>query len=293
MQIKQTDVTILNSRGAALAATVFQPDVDSKAIETAVMLAPATGIKRQFYDAFANHLAEQGFAVVTFDNEGIGESKQGSGFAAVKKSDASLVTWGQHDMSAVLQKIKTEFPHARYHLVGHSAGGQLFGLMSNHADFSSVFNVACSSGCIANMRGLHQLKARWFMECFIPISNLIFGCARNDKVGMGEPLPKKVAKNWRDWCNGTGYVATAFGTDVLEHYYNEVILPAMWVNAIDDEIANNENVADMIRVFPHMQATTKTLVPAEHGLKEIGHMKFFSRKSHMLWGMATEWIRTH
>lgn len=286
----QTNITLTNDRGANLAGTLFTPDQQtSSQITNAIMIAPATGIKHQFYTGFAEYLCGQGFGVISFSNEGICDSLEGN----LKDCTASLITWGRSDMFAGLERLKSEFPNAKYHLVGHSAGGQLFGLMDNHLDLTSVFNVACSSGQIANMRLSHKAKAMWFMDCFIPASNLLFGYARNDVVGMGEPLPKLVAKNWRDWCNGAGYIATAFGTDVTKHYYNEVTLPAMWINAPDDDIANDKNVADMMRVFPNMQGQTKTLIPSDYGLKEIGHMKFFSRKSNMLWTLATEWIKEH
>ena len=66
-----------------LSATLFTPKQPAKA---AIMIGPATGIKRQFYSAFATYLCEQGFGVITFDNRGIGGSVKGS----VKQSDASL-----------------------------------------------------------------------------------------------------------------------------------------------------------------------------------------------------------
>ncbi|XQF94486.1 hypothetical protein ACOBV9_19070 (plasmid) [Pseudoalteromonas espejiana] len=38
------------------------------------MIAPATGIKQQFYANFATYLQQHGFGVITFDNRGIGQS---------------------------------------------------------------------------------------------------------------------------------------------------------------------------------------------------------------------------
>lgn len=290
-EIKTFDISITTNRNAILSATVFQPQQDSNELKTSILLAPATGIKRQFYQAFASYLAQHGYGVITFDNEGIGDSKQSS--SSLKDSDASLITWGRADMTAVLERLESEFPNANYHLIGHSAGGQLFGLMPNHANFTSVFNVACSSGQISNMTLKDKVMAKWFMEFFIPVNNLAFGYTKTDVVGMGEPLPKKVAQQWRKWCNGSGYIATDFDKEVTEHFYDDVTLPAMWINSPDDHIANDKNVADMIRVFPNMQATTKTLQPSDYGLSEIGHMKFFSRKSEVLWKMAIEWIDKH
>ena len=64
----------------------------------------------------------------------------------------------------------------------------------------------------------------------------------------------------------------------------------MWVNATDDDIAVNENIADMLTVYKKITADTLTLSPQENGLSEIGHMKFFSRKSRPLWQHVLNWL---
>lgn len=280
------DIIITTEHPATLTATVFSPNIPLK---SAVMIAPATGIKRQFYQNFAQFLAKHGYGVLTFDNEGIGGSLVGD----ITKSNASLISWGRYDMTAVLYELMAQFPNTSYHLVGHSAGGQLFGLMPNYQHLSSVFNIGCSSGRIRNMAMPYRAKAMYFMDIFIPMSNLLFGYTKTALVGMGENLPKNVANQWREWCNGSGYIQTAFGKTVQTHYYHDISLPALWLNAPDDDIANDKNVADMIRVFPKMQAQTKTLYPQDYGLTEIGHMKFFSRKSEILWQLAVDWLDNH
>ena len=284
--VTQTEQTIICDDKVTLAATLFQP---VKPLKGAVLIGPATGIKQQFYASFARYLAQSGYGVLTFDNRGIGQSLHGK----IKHSEATLQCWGEKDMPAALEQLKREFPNTRYHLIGHSAGGQLFGLMPNANDISSVFNFASSSGRLKNMKLSYKFPAHFFMNFFIPVSNLLFGHTKSQWVGMGEPLPKQVARQWQIWCNGQGYVKTTFGKTVHQHWYDELTMPSMWVNAVDDQIAINENVADMVSVFTQLPAETKTLNAADHGLKEIGHMKFFSRQSQQLWSLATDWLARH
>lgn len=280
------DITITCQDNCVIKGTVFVPEHKLKG---AVMMAPATGIKRQFYSAFASYLAEQGYGVITFDNRGIGQSLSGE----VRKSNASLQCWGEQDLPAVLTQLQHMFPNTSYHLVGHSAGGQLVGLMHNCMQLSSIYNVACSSGSLRNMKMPYFAKAHFFMNIFIPLSNFFSGHTKSQLFGMGEPLPRLAAAQWRNWCNGQGYVRTAFGRSVTKHYYDELTTPSMWIRAVDDDIANEENVAEMISVFRKTTATSLTVCPSQYGLKEIGHMKFFSRKSQVLWPHVTSWLERY
>ena len=281
-------LTIMTDRNQTLAATVYRP---SDAVKTAIMIAPATGIKRQFYHNFATYLAEHGFGVLTFDNEGIGESLT----TDLAKCDASLISWGRHDMPAVLDALQDEFADAVYHLIGHSAGGQLIGLMPNYNMLASVFNVACSSGRIKNMAMPYKAKAMFFMDALIPIANLALGYTPSDKMGMGEPLPRGVARQWRKWCNGAGYIKTAFGKSIHTHFYDEISMPSLWLGFSDDDIANSENMDDMIRVFTRMPIEKRFLDPKDFGVSSIGHMRYFSSKTNAqapaLWQMAVDWLR--
>ena len=286
----QTDIyalSIMTERNRALAATVYRPKDEVKA---ALMIAPATGIKRQFYHNFATYLAASGFGVLTFDNEGIGESLSSD----LAKCDASLISWGRHDMPAALDALQDEFSDVTYHLIGHSAGGQLIGLMPNYKALTSVFNVACSSGQIKNMDMPYKLKAMGFMDAFIPLTNLTFGYTPADKIGMGEPLPRGVARQWREWCNGAGYIKTDFGKSIHTHFYDEIDIPALWLGFSDDEIANSKNIDDMIRVFSKMPVEKRFFEPKEFGLNSIGHMRYFSSKTNakapQLWQMAVDWL---
>ncbi len=281
-----TDVKITCVDQFAIAATIYSP---KKSLKGAILIGPATGIQRQFYANFAAFLAEHGYGVITFDNRGIGGSLIGS----VSESDASLQCWGEKDMPAVLEQLKTTFPNTKYHLIGHSAGGQLVGLMHNAKDFTSIFNFASSSGQLKNMSGTYAIKAHFFMNFFIPLSNTLYGHTKSQWLGMGEPLPKVVAQQWREWCNSEGYVKASFGKTIHSHFYDDLSTPSMWVNADDDDIAIDANVEDMLSVFTKINAEKLTLSAGDYALDEIGHMKFFSRKSQVLWIHALNWLEKH
>ena len=162
--------------------------------------------------------------------------------------------------------------------------------MPNAKELSSVFNYACSSGKLTNMKFPFNIKAQVFMNIFIPISNLIFGCTKAHWMGMGEPLPRHVGRQWKEWCNGRGYIKTTFGKEVQEHWYDEFEVSSFWVNASDDDIANTKNVKDMLKVFTILKAKTLELNPQDYNFKDIGHMKFFSKRKKALWPLVLNWL---
>ncbi len=285
-QFESKEIKITCPDGIALAATLFEPQ---KTLKGAIIIGPATGIKRQFYSHFARHLANHGYGVITFDNRGIGQSC----LDGVEKSDATLQCWGEIDMPSALHTLQLVFKDTKYHLIGHSAGGQLAGLMHNSDQLSSMYNIGSSSGQLKNMKMPYLFKAYFFMNFFIPLSNRLFGYTKSQWFGMGEPLPKGVAAQWSLWCNGQGYCQTSFGKSINKHQYDDLTLPSIWLRAIDDDIANGANVEDMISVFKNIDAKMVTLTPSDYDLKEIGHMKFFSRKSKVLWQHTLSWLATH
>ncbi|PWJ43014.1 alpha/beta hydrolase family protein [Sediminitomix flava] len=282
--IHKEDIRITCSDQFQLAGTLYKPQTNTKG---AIMLAPATGIRRRFYNSFATFLAEQGFGVISFENRGIGDSINGS----INSINASLVNWGVLDMRAVLEELKSQFPNQSYHLVGHSAGGQLVGLMENASELKSMFSFASSSGSLSNMEYPFKFSALFFLNFFIPFSNLFFGKTNSQWVGMGEPLPKKVASQWSKWCNSKGYVEADFGKEIKNHHYNTLSRPSMWLYATDDGIANHKNVNDMVRVFPKSETEIVALHPKELGIKTLGHMSFFSSKNKNLWKYALDWLK--
>lgn len=282
------DISFQCEDGYILASTLYTPSKEI-ANGNAVLFAPATGMKRGFYNSMAAHLTSLGYSCLTFENRGIGDSLRGP----LKDCEASLIDWGSLDLVGAFNELKRCFPNHKYHIIGHSAGGQLIGLIPNWKDIRSVFNFACSSGQVAQMKAPFRYQARLFLNIFIPLSNRVFGYTKSEWVGMGESLPLQVAVDWRDWCNAKGYVETDFGKRIKNHWFYDIDCPSLWVNACDDHIANNDNVDDITRVFKKLPIERIELDPSIEGVQEIGHMKFFSKKSEKLWPYLTNWLEKH
>ena len=191
-------VDILCADGQRLRGHFLQ--ASGAAVGLPVLLSPATGVKQHFYLRFARWLAAQGHDVLVFDYRGIGLSLQGP----LKDCRATLAEWGQLDQVAALDWLVARTGAPEVVLVGHSAGGQMIGLLPNHRRVARLVGVAASTGWFKQMRLAFALKARLGLLCLVPLGIRLKGYAPTSALGLGENLPSEVGRQWGQWCAAGG-----------------------------------------------------------------------------------------
>ncbi|HAA07894.1 MAG TPA: alpha/beta hydrolase [Acinetobacter schindleri] len=246
-----------------------------------ILICPATGITAQFYHNFNVWLQAQGYDVLCFDFRGIGQSLNGP----LKKSKASIVQWGQLDIPAAIDALRDRTKAEQVILVGHSAGGQLLGIVPNYDKVAKVIAVSGSTGHVKGLKGRTKLLAPVMFDVIFPLSRFTLGYGPTSKIGMGENLPKDVAKQWAQFCSKPGYVLNAIGKTVAKtaNHHEQITCPITVLWSSDDEIATEANVKDLIRLYPNAQTSHKELRPSSFGHKAIGHMLMFKRSHQNLW----------
>lgn len=264
--------------GYQLTATIFPAQKENDAL-LPILICPATGIKQGFYRAFATWLAEQGYLVMSFDFRGIGQSLHGS----VKDSTASIDDWGVLDLPTAIQHLiqLSQKPHII--LMGHSAGGQLLGVAENYHRVKKWIMFGCSTGYVPQLGGKTRWLAPIMFDVIFPISSKIKGYGATKMIGMGENLPKKVAKQWADFCKTGRYIQYSIGKTIEHDYHAEISCPIHSFYATDDEIATEKNVRDFLALFPKAEIHLHQYQPKQHGFKQIGHMLWFKSSHQKLW----------
>lgn len=252
-----------------------------------VLLCPATGVKQHFYLRFASWLAAQGHDVLVFDYRGVGLSLHGR----LKDSRATLAEWGQQDQVAALDWLVRRTGREQVLLVGHSAGGQMIGLLPNHHHVSRLVGVATSTGWLRGMRTGFRLKACFGLRMALPVGALIKGYAPTAVLGLGENLPARVGIQWGQWCAAGGYATNAVKGRPQEDFHHEIRIPITVFHATDDDIANPTTVADLLRTFPAARKQVRHIAPREHGLKSIGHIDWFRSSHQVLWPLLAQALR--
>lgn len=276
------NISITCADGYSLSAR-FYPAVTQSGTATKtpnpILICPATGIVKGFYHAFAVWLAEQGHAVMSFDFRGIGESLYGK----LKDSQASIQDWGQLDIPAAIEALLSRTQSDQVILIGHSAGGQLLGIAPNYAKVKQVIAIACSTGHVKGLKGRTKIMAPVMFNLIFPISSAFKGYGATKMLGMGENLPKNVAKQWALFCSKPGYVKNAIGKTIFDDFHDQIEIPitAFWVT--DDEIATEANVKDLLRLYPNATTQIIKVEPKEYEHSAIGHMLMFKKSHQNIW----------
>ena len=267
--------------GYALGATLYRP---AKPNGRAVQIHAATGVKQDYYARFAAYLAGRGFTVLTFDYRGIGRSLRSS----LRKLRARMRDWAELDAAGALDFLEKNFSHTRILAVGHSFGGQAFGLVPGHERLAGALAVGAQSGYWRNW----PLKGRvWTWpttHLLLPALPRLIGYFPSSKLGFGEDLPAGVAIEWASWCRHPRYLVGAVGA---EDSYARFAAPLRAYALSDDAFAPPFAVRAMLELYPASRTELRQVSPREVGAPAIGHFGFFrERFRDNLWRDAALWL---
>ena len=89
-------LTLASPDGPRLGARLFRPTPGQR-VKAAVLIGGAMGVRQDYYQPFAQWLASQGYAVLSFDYRGMGDSRAGS----LRGFDADLFSWARDTDTAI------------------------------------------------------------------------------------------------------------------------------------------------------------------------------------------------
>jgi predicted alpha/beta hydrolase len=278
------EIEIETSDHVRLGATLFRPQ---GAAARAVAIQAATGVKQTYYAGFAAYLAERGFSVLIYDYRGIGRSRP----ASLKGYGATMRDWATRDIPAAFDFLERTVPGARLMAVGHSFGGQIYGLLPQRERIAAALVVGSQSGYWRHWRGAQRAGMWAFTHLFIPGITRLYGYAAASRIGMGEDLPAGVALEWARWCRHPEYVVGALGAHAD---YARFRAPLRVVAPTDDRYAPLPAVEALLRLYPSARGEIRRVTPQEAGAQRIGHFGFFREPfRNSLWREAADWLEAY
>ena len=248
--------------GRKVAISIFDADTPS----SCALIAPAMGVPRGYYAAFAQYLQTQGCTVVTVDYRGIGDSKRGT----LRKETVELSDWAM-DLAACLDLLHARHPELPILWIGHSVGGQLLGII-DRPKVSRALLIAAQSGYWKLWKGFQSFKVALLWHFFIPVLVPLFGKLPRWLMG-GEDIPPKVALQWARWGRHENYIAS-FSRAGFESFSGSL---ASFVFT-DDTIAPQAAAEALAAEYDTTSKVIRVIKPSDIGHSSIGHFGAFRSK---------------
>jgi predicted alpha/beta hydrolase len=271
--------------GTKLAATWFSPR--GAMPERTVVIGCAIGVRRGYYEPFARFLAQQGCAALTFDYRGVGGSLDGE----LAMSRATISDWGELDLAGAIDAAAARFP-GKVHVVGHSIGGQLLGVIGNARKLTSAVTVAAQHGywLAYPWRQALTFGTLWYLR--VPYLCAKHGYFPGKQFGIGEDLPAGVAREWGRFCTSRHYIVDRDGKPRRD-VFRSFRAPVLAWSVDDDPIAPEHRVRALHALFARTTVEHRHVVPRAVGVKAIGHVGWFvAAFKRTLWRDSLEWMRT-
>jgi predicted alpha/beta hydrolase len=183
--------------GRILGGDLFAPDHP----RGCVLIGPAMAVPARFYAKYAQHLANTGLAALAVDYRGIGASKT----LPIKDDPARFQDWGEQDLAGAADFLRKSYPGLPLHFVGHSAGGQLMGLMEGVPIASALF-VSSGTASWRAYEGRSRAVMFGLFHAVLPAALAWKGYLPMSAVRRGEDVPKGVAAQWAEWGRHERYV---------------------------------------------------------------------------------------
>jgi predicted alpha/beta hydrolase len=251
-----------------------------------VVINSATGVKRQFYRKFAQWLADQGAAVVTYDYRGIGDS---GGDQTRKGFRARMRDWALRDAFAVLEWSAREFPGEPICVIGHSFGGQCLGLLKNNGRINRVVLIGAQNGYWGNFPAGRRWRLILLWHVVLPLLTRACGYFPSRRFGLGEDLPAGVALEWARWCRQRDYLMGDLGPE-LPSYFEQLTCPILAYKIADDDYGPGQAVDELLRWYRRASVSIRAVGPEDFGAEAIGHFGAFrERFRDSLWKEIGEW----
>lgn len=279
---------ILTADGYSLSADLFIPAASPRGI---IVVAGAVGAPQRFYCRFAEQARQRGYQVMTFDYRGIARSAPKS----LRGFQMDIRDWGQLDLAAVVETNADEADRldVPLYLVGHSFGGQAFGMLPNHARVHACFTFGTGAGWHGWMPRSEQVRVLALWNIVGPVLTGWSKYLSWSALGMGEDLPLDVYRQWRRWCRYPHYF---FDDPVIGNkmraLFARVETPILAVSATDDRWCPPRSRDAFLTGYSNANIKRLDLDPQHTPVNSLGHMGYFRSHAASLWPIAFDFFES-
>jgi predicted alpha/beta hydrolase len=274
-----SDSTVKTSDGTRIALNFYATGTGNGKV---MVIAPGVGMTHGHYHLFAIFFKQQGFTVITFDYRGMGKSAP----EKLNGYEASMHQWAVQDINAVLLYVKQSYPGQEIIYVGHCMGAEIIGLAPASQYINKMILVSTALTC--------EKLWPWHHRILHKISKLrnrtvswALGYVPENKTRKRNKLPRGVYTQMANWCDNPNGLFDAFP----DNNYRKINIPVLAFTFTDDWLCPPRAVKELLGHFANASVTWYHLEPRKLGVKEIGHIEFFSpTMESTLWHSVLLWI---
>lgn len=280
-------IEVITNDGTRLVGRKYSP---LGAVRAVVLMPAAMGVKQQFYAPFAEFLCEHGFAVLSFDYRGMGESLPPQFVNSLRGFDADISDWAELDYNSALLAARAWHTDVPLLVIGHSLGGQLAGLLPDNHLIDGLLTVGSGTGYWRH-NAPPTKRTVWLLWYFlVPLYTCICGYFPGKKLRKVGNLPKGVIYQWSRWCKDPRYFVDKNGK-AMRTYHQQFTAPILSMSFTDDEMMGRENIDRLHDYFSRAQVERRYIQPQDVQAKRVGHFGFFRAEfRHSLWQQALQWL---
>ncbi|KAJ3270933.1 hypothetical protein HDV01_007330 [Terramyces sp. JEL0728] len=270
----QRNIQIKSKDGFPVVGTLFTNDKSNS--HSVIVLASATGVPRQYYTQFAQHLVKRAKAVVTFDYRGIGSTIE----ELKKLKDAIIRREWAWDTDAIVKYVQQVYSDCEILYIGNSVGGHLIAFLETLPFLSRILFLSVNSAYHG------YLRSKYFGYLFYPsfvVHSYLHGYCKASQLGLGKDLPVGIGLQWGYWSRFQNYMAHNPETEAKCKSVKSRIHVVCFD---DDELATKEGMTSNLYWFSN--ADIKLMIYRSKDIGSVGHLGFF--KLPELYVIADKWL---
>jgi len=269
--------------GRILHGRIFAPR-DPAAV---MVINPATGYPARFYTAFAEAARDNGWAVLIYDYRGQGASLRDH----PRRDPARMIDWALEDIPAAALRACELYPGLPLDVVGHSVGGQFAAFIPEDLPLRRVALLSASGGYWGKQSAPLKYFAWAFWRLIGPALLAARGYIPKGALWSGEPLPRNVWRDWRDFGVNPECFRDRFAELGLNARFRRFNAPIRaWVPD-DDPIANPVSVRWLLECYESAPSEMKIVRREDLGRGAIGHDGLFRTKmADVFWPQVFRWL---
>lgn len=233
-----------------------------------LLIAPALGVPASFYRAYAAFMAARGFTVLRFNYRGIGASGVDADPTLMR-----LAKWGQQDMYTMIGEARRLAEQDPVYLVGHSVGGQVFGLAENANQLQGVVLVAASFPHWTRGPWPYRLRLLMLFHLLVPALTRLRDRFPAPALGLSnKDMPSRLVRDWGQWVSEKDYLLSPRFSLAADEAYQALCMPALAFEFADDDIVPPAATKKLYDSYPRLQISVRRKEPSK---PMVGHVGFF------------------